>query len=253
VKRSYSAEIAKLAELESFDPSAFVAEDKSVQACGDFVLALALAFNDLKDLLLGDSLLMGEVPKDRSTPSREFGAFGGSHLHVLRVLLGVLRELLFLVHAEQKTRESSCFQAIVKKLPRPGRNAWDKLVTASEANTSSDADIRFLVIAPNSVAYHYESKAIGRGFRRAFAEPSNEPFDEPLLSRGSSISTTRFYFADRAAQSYLQHSLGDQDPEHYFLKNRDLLPNIAFALSSVVTGFISSRGCAWRNVGGLKR
>jgi hypothetical protein len=246
VKRSYTAEIAKLAKVETFDPNAFTSEHKSVQACGDFVLALALAFNDLKDLLLVDSLLLGEVPQDRHTPSPELGAFGGSHLHFLRVLFGVLRELLYLVKREKVTYESSCFQSVIRNLPKQRREAWQKLVDASEADTSSDADVRFLVIARNTVAYHYDRKGMGQGYRRAFTS-SPEP---PFLSRGSSISTTRFYFADRAAQSYLQHAFGQQDLENYFLQNQRLISDIAFALFSVVTGFINTRGFGWRQAAG---
>jgi len=235
--------MAKLAELEHFDSRAFIADEKSTQACCDFVLALALVFNDLKGLLLADSLLIGQAPKDLFTRTRELGAFGGLHLQAFRILLGVLHELLHLVKTERSSRESPHFRRVVKNLPKTTRTAWEKLVLASEANIASDEDVRLLVIARNTVAYHYGSKAIGLGFRRAFGGVS----EQPILSRGSSISTTRFYFADRAAQSSLQLTFGDDDLENYFLKkNRELIPGIAFALFSIVTGFIKSRGCSWR-------
>jgi len=244
MNRRYSSEIAKLVDLESFDPRAFLAADKPTQACCDFVLALALVFNDIKGVLLGDSLLLGETPKDRVTPTTELGAFAGSHLQAFRILLGVVHELLYLVKAEKTTRESPCFKGVVRNLPKATRTAWEKLVQASEADVSSDEDVRFLVIARNTVAYHYGTKAIGRGFRRAFGSLSERPF----LSRGSSISTTRFYFADRAAQSSLQLTFGEDDLENYFLKkNPELIEGIAFALFTIVTGFITSRGCSWRN------
>lgn len=241
--RSYRAEIAKLADLETFDHRAFVAEDKPTQQCCDFVLALALAFNDIKGLLLGDHLLIGQVPADRVTPTRELGAFAGSHLHFIRVLLGVVRELLFLVKNERAARDHPLFQTVIKKLPKATRQAWAKVITASDAEASSDADIRFLVTARNTVSYHYGSKAIGRGYRRAFKDTDQQIF----VSRGPNISATRFYFADRAAESYLQLEFGDQDAEKYFIDRPAFLTDIASSLCLIVEGFVTARGFGWRN------
>jgi hypothetical protein len=39
-----------LARLQTFDPNAFIANDKQEQKVCDFILALALIFNDLKDM-----------------------------------------------------------------------------------------------------------------------------------------------------------------------------------------------------------
>lgn len=243
MKRSWSGEIQKLAELESFDASAFTdVKNKAERDCGYFVFALALAFNDIKGLLAAVSLLVEEVPRDRTTPSRELGAFAGVYFQVLRTLFGALRELLDLVKREELTHKGPSFQAVVRQMPSDQRKAWAKLVTASEANRSTDPDVNFLIRARNAVAYHYETAALRQGFCRAFKDTPDEPF----LSRGSSIATTRFYFADRAAQSFLQFQLGDQDIESYFSKDPKLIIDIAFALFSVVTGFITLRGCAWR-------
>jgi hypothetical protein len=244
MKRTWSSEVQKLAELETFDAAAFItdAKDKSQQDCGYFVLALALVFNDIKGLLAAISLLVEEVPRDRATPSRELGAFAGVYFQVIRTLFGALRELLDLVKREEATHKRPSFQTVVRQMPSNQRKAWAKLVAASEANKSSDPDVNFLIRARNAVAYHYETAAIGQGFCRAFKDASDEPF----LSRGSTIASTRFYFADRAAQSFLQLQLGDEDIESYFSRDPKLIHDIAFALFSVVTGFITSRRCAWR-------
>jgi len=242
--RSYSAEVRKLAALESFNARALLGDAVISQECCDFVLALALAFNDLKDLILGETLLLDQAPDERTVPSRELGAFAGAHFHFIRSILGVLRELLYVVKSSESVRDNAEFKKVVKNLPPNRRAVWQKLVDASHASVSADPDVRFLVIARNTVAYHYEPKAIGRGFRRAFEAGTEVPF----LSRGGSIAATRFYFADRAAHSYLQNVFDDRDLETYFLKQPELLKDIAFALFSVVTVFITSRGAAWRRV-----
>lgn len=48
--RTYADEIARLVPLESLDPRAFLADQSVDQHTCDLVLALALAFNDVKGL-----------------------------------------------------------------------------------------------------------------------------------------------------------------------------------------------------------
>jgi hypothetical protein len=73
--RTYVGELAKLERLETFDPAASAAPDKATQDAAEFVLALALAFNDMKDLLFAESLLHTQKPSDLHTPTRAPGMF----------------------------------------------------------------------------------------------------------------------------------------------------------------------------------
>lgn len=240
--RTYEGEIAKLQPLGTFDCRAFVGDTTEEQDCANFVLALALAFNDLKDVLLGESLLLAERPDDEITPTPNLGMFGGLHVHFMRVMFGVIRELLYVVRREKTVREGAFFRAIVESLPGNRRDVWTKVVAASEVATSADSDIRFLVLARNKVGYHYDSAAVGSGFRRAFVRNSETPY----LSLGTSISTTRFYFADRAAQSYLEEAFGEQQVENYFVREPRFVLDMAFALFAIVAGFLKARDHAIR-------
>lgn len=244
MRRDYQHEVAKLSPLESFDASAFIADDQLTQECCDFVLALALVFNDFRDLLLGDQLLLCEAPADQMTPTAALGAFGGAHLHFIRLLLGAIRELLYLVKNASSVRDGALFRTVSKKLSKATRKSWGKVVAAAESSASTDTDIKFLIMARNTVTYHYEAKAIGRGYRRAFADGTVDPY----ISRGTNVASTRFYFADRAAQSYLEHAFDGQVPERYFLQNSDLLLDIAFSLNEIVTRLVAVR-VAWRKAG----
>jgi len=122
--RTYASEVAKLQQLETFDPSAFIADEKATQAVADLVLALALAFNDLKDLLLADSLLLTQAPPDLETPSNQLGMFSGAHYHFYRLLLAFLYELLYLLQQNASIRASATFARLEKQLPRGARQAW---------------------------------------------------------------------------------------------------------------------------------
>lgn len=245
--RSYSNEIAKLAPIETFDARAFVGQDKHDQDLCDFVVALAVAFNDLKDLLLASRLLMSKEPADTKTLTPELGAFGGAHHHLYRLMLGFVHELLTVVDEWKGVSSDPSFEAIVRRLPAGSRAAWRKLTTAAADHKTSDADTRFLMLARHKVVFHYDPRAIGKGFRRAFVAGGDR---EPMLSRGDSIASSRFYFADASTQSYLQEVFGENDIEQFIIRRPDLLREIGFSLHGIVTTFVNSRGYAWRQPAG---
>lgn len=242
-QRTYHSEIKKLATLETFDPEAFASDERDAIDVADFMLALALAFNDFKDLLLGHWLLLGQEPVDVTTPTPELGAFGGMHLHMYRLMLGFLHELLVLLKENLYVRSIPAFTKVEKQLSSKARNAWKKLVAAVEADKSTDNDVRFLLLARNKVAFHYDRKVIGRSFRRAFPAGGSA---NPYVSRGASVSSSRFYFADAAAQAYLREVFGRPDVEHYLLQRQDFFVSVGQALHALVTTFVVSRGFAWR-------
>jgi hypothetical protein len=241
VPPNYHGEIAKLAPLEKFDVSAFIADDTATQGSCDFVLALAVVFNDIKDLVLAENLLLSVWPENATSATPECGSAAGLHLHFFRLLFGVLHELLNLIRQEAGAQANPMFRKVIRLLPKRQAKAWAALVTASKITTSADPDVKYLLLARNKVAYHYERKAIGQGYRRAFASTNETTF----VSRGSSIETSRFYFADRAVQSYLQQIFGDNQLENYFLQKPKLIAEIAGALHAIVTKFVEGRGFAW--------
>jgi len=88
---------------------------------------------------------------------------------------------------------------------------------------------------------------IALGFRNRFCNASSSP---PYLSRGTSLSTSRFYFADAAAKAYLHELYGDEEVERYLIQRPELLPNIGQSLHALVTTFVNLRGYAWRKAAG---
>jgi len=240
--RSYKGEVAKLAPLETFDSQVFMPDERADKSLCDFVLALALAFNDLKDLLLLHSLLLGE--KEQPTaPTPALGMLSGAHFHALRLLLGFVFELLQLLEDNQNVIKSRAFQEGLRKVPKGTRSAWEKLLEAAQAQPSSDPDVKFLILARNTVAYHYDPKVVGRGYRAQFV---NNP-EPPFVSRGSNLSSSRFYFAEASAQRYLQQQYGEASLTGYFTKQPDFLSDIGLCIYQLVTSFINSRS-GWRAV-----
>jgi hypothetical protein len=61
---SFKAECAQLAPLETFDPAVFEPSGDVSQEMCDFVLALALIYNDCKDLVYANLALVDARPAE---------------------------------------------------------------------------------------------------------------------------------------------------------------------------------------------
>ncbi|MFZ2492965.1 MAG: hypothetical protein WA208_15890 [Thermoanaerobaculia bacterium] len=246
---TYAEAASKLAPLESFDPSAFVArDDAATQAACDFVLALALVFNDVQNLLMAYSLFLPQAPADGIGLTPERGKFNGTELQLYRMLVATLQELFYLVSTKPKARRSPAFVRAVKQLPREYRETWTTILDVAEKKDvirGTDPDREFLTIVRNNVSFHYGPKALRVAFDAAFPFAAT-PGAEPLVSRGDRIPEARFYFADRAAQKAIEQWLGDEDLHQYFFRREQQLRQIAGTLYFLVVRFVESRGCAWR-------
>lgn len=245
----YHQEVALLAPLESFDYRAFVGSADVPQSVCDFVLSLALAYNDLRDSIFVRLLLDEARPPDaKISPAR--GQFGGLVIARIRLQVGRVHELLKLVEKCQADIDDPSFQKIVKQLSKPGREAWAALETVAQETAVKDKTtetplVRALRFVRNKVAFHYDPEHIRQGFEQAFAGAAGA--QEPMLSRGGSLQKTRFYFADAAAEAFIQENDTDKAVTDFLHGHGELLDDINQALYEVVTKFIASRGSAWRN------
>jgi len=88
-----------------------------------------------------------------------------------------------------------------------------------------------------------QPKAKVQGYSRAFLRGSKR---EPFVSRGQTLATSRFYFADAAAEDYLRE-VGDPATDEVFaLGTLKLVRNVTFSIHEIVLTFITARGFAWR-------
>lgn len=248
---SYKEETSKLAELRHFEAAAFTpGNDRPREIC-DFVLALALVFNDFKDVLLAFSLHVSQPPEDRVDANTELGQFGGIQIHLFRLLTGVLWELMALIQKHKKVLADKNFQRLTAAIGRQSRRSWATIVDVADGQTKSPKDelTSFLLLVRNQAAFHYDAKKIGRAFRAAFASG-----DLPFVSAGANVAQTRYYFADRAAQYLIDEiakavvgkedgvSVGD-----FFLRHQQLFTDVGRALSQIVNQFIEERS-EWRRL-----
>jgi hypothetical protein len=240
---TYQADVARLSELETFDPRAFVGGPDWPQALCDFVLALALVYNDLKDIIVAERMLSSVRPKDFETPTPELGQFVGLRSHLFRNLAGLLHEFTSLVQRSEALVKLPKFEALVKNLPAAAREAWFSVLAAAAEKPSSNPIAMLLVRARNKVAFHYDAEEIRRGYEHYFL---GQPSHEPYVSRGSSMAVARFYFVDAAAEAYMRNLIDTAAAEEFLTAATPLLHQINHPLRELVTRFVNARGFGWR-------
>ncbi len=227
---------------DAFRPSAGATREE----CG-FFLALALVHNDLKDVVLGQ-LLLAETPRpDASQPSTHRGQYGGVEAHLLRLLVGLLYELLEVVRSYPAVLSGSLFREVFRQCPKPGKTAWRAIVGAADGKPSNDPLSSALFFVRNKVSYHYDAKELVRGYESAFGQPR---FGDPMLSRGNNMQQSRFYFADTAAQAYLLEKTGADAPDAVFGWSSSFSDQVNHALHWLVLKFIEVRGFTFREYRG---
>jgi hypothetical protein len=239
----YDVHVADLAGLETFPPKAFVAGAGASQDLCDFVVTLALVYNDLRDIHSGHMLLNDVQPPGPVAATKEWGQFLGLRLHVIRVQTGLIDELLGTVRRHADVLHEDTFKKVIRQLAQHVRAHWSAIESVASGKASGNTTAKALALIRNKVVYHYDVGAIGRAYRERFIEENRRR--EPLLSRGTSMAETRFYFADAAAESYM-HPGGTPRVGDRFFEGGGLVASVNLALQGIVTGFVQSRGFAWR-------
>ncbi len=241
---SYDTEVQKLGPLTTFDPALFVGDDKCPQEVCNFVLALAVAYNDLRDLTLTRRLLIDMEPPQEDTPT--YGNWSGLGIAWLRVSWGQLNELLVLLEENKKAIEHTAFQALHKRIDKKARNAWESLLEVAHNRRAVGGIGKALLLARNKISFHYDAKKIGIGYKARFVEETTA--GPPYESSASSMESTRFYFADAAAYQVLQ-TIADEHNEPGLLQgNLALLDEVNRPLYQLVTRFKAQRNTPYRKV-----
>ncbi|MBI2069431.1 MAG: hypothetical protein HYT79_02435 [Elusimicrobia bacterium] len=235
--------------LETFDPNAFVGNDKDEQKTCNFVLMLALFFNDLKNLVWAFRQLKNTLPKNADSPSVYNGHHGGFEVHIQRLFWACVFELTDSIKNNENAIKHSLFVKTIHSLPQERQRLWDELYqfsVGSKINKFSNKLLEELAQHRNNIAFHYsQNKVIANGYKDFFAPQSanlhSNPLKVPYISRAASMAETKFYFADAAAQECLKKF----DPYATELKNL-VKENILKTVGSIVINFIQVRGFAWQ-------
>src|SRR5262245_27540099 len=162
---NFTKESELLAPLQTFDRDAFVGDERVPQDICNFVLALALIYNDCKDGIFSNMILTDSKPKGQFELSRGWGAYNGLKLHYIRLHVALIHELLQLIEDNQQILKHPFFNSVIQKLSKQERESWDALASAALQKQPRSSLSKFLLIIRNKVSFHYDPKELYRGFR----------------------------------------------------------------------------------------
>lgn len=245
--KSFQDECSELAPPETFDPAVFLGDPAVPQELCNFILSLALIYNDCKDVVYS-SLLLGELrPQHPVRKDQAWGAWGGIHFHIFRLFIGLLHELFNLIRNNQDVIQHPFLALVIKQLPPSRRDAWNAVITVASGATPTDPLGKSLLLIRHKVSAHYDPKAVFDGYKHHFIG-TKKADDRAFISRGNNMQSTRFYFADAAATGWLRLAVGKNQLDDMAMTIVNLLRPINHALMGIVETFIQKRGYAYRVV-----
>lgn len=214
---------------------------------GKLLLALALAYNDLK----GAFYLNAQLSQYRESHGlshlspAQSGQYGGMGDQVIRLIAGILHETLVVIYDRKKVLRDPEVKAIVGDLPADSRASWEAVVRiALSKDTADDRKnpiFRTMLMLRNRLAFHYCTKSLGSGYQ-AFFDVSAADINRTraVFSSGQDMESTRFYFADAAALGAVEEAVGtSRDEAHERVAK--LARYVNGGLRGIVLAFITKR------------
>lgn len=231
-----------LAPKTEIDPSKVIAHDSD--QLGKVMVAFALAYNDLKGMVLFEKYLLDEGRPQPGDFSERAGQWRGCAVQIHRWVAGVIHELMVVIADNKDLLRSKIVEALVAKLGDDNRRAWRDLYAAA-TRASGTKTATMLLRIRNSAAFHYGAKDSGLGFKRQFVESARaEPSAANATAQysvGKDMDATRFYFADAVAQQrfmMLGHEFGATETDKRVV---ELAADMNRALQPLIVAFLESR------------
>jgi len=223
-----------LAPLEKFPPDVFLPDDK----LHAFILSLALAYNDLKDIQWMIEQLQ-KCPQDLGAPSPELGQWTGMKIFTNRATFAILNEILIAIRKHKKLLLRDEMVACVQALPNKAKIAWSALVAAANGRSSDEIQTFLVKVRSNVVSHYYQPKQLLRAYREYFFNRTPDEFNRfAFASLGSRMEETRFYFVDAPPAWYYQRMLDDGK---LFARSGKYVHHVNNALRWIVDGFLRRR------------
>jgi len=252
MKNDYISEsISTLKTLETFDAEVFIGNEKYSQELCNFVLTLSLIWNDAKNLMLYYEHINDVQPnnqtitKPEDTPTTPlWGETSGIKNFIEKMLIAIIHELFSLIKNSENVIKSKSFHEIIRQLHTSDRKFWEIIEQfVFDAAASNTPLGKAILMIRHKIANHYDKDELFKGYHRKFIASNNNP----IISRGNSMTEQRFYFADAAAQEYcLSHQ--EKVSSEVFQKNfRLIIDSLNASIKNIVETFIQKRS-VWRKV-----
>lgn len=180
---------------------------------GSFFIGLGAIFNDLKDYVLFEQLIVDIYRKpEEKDCSDHVGNYGGVMVHINKLVASTIHEFFKFLKENADIISTNEFNEILERLPKEEKELWKGIVLASCDKLPKVSDfLNILVRIRSNIAFHYDhsGKILRRGFiSRFFSEYKDKRNEKAYYSIGESIELSRFYFSDAAVEESLYIEAG---------------------------------------------
>lgn len=228
-----------LAKARAYDPQLLL--KSASDEMGSIFLAFASVLNDLKGVLWLDQVLLDSKP-DEETIDEVSGQWHGMHELVTKYILGIVHEFLVVLQKNKDLVLSDEMEGYVRMLPKAARKKWRTLVRIAHGERSRRDDelSKYLARVRHNLSFHYyDPKTLARGYIAHFSSDSDDPrYQKAFLSHGSTMASTRYYYADAAVESAIE-VIFESDRVNTEIKL--LVDDISGSVSGLILAFIQMR------------
>jgi hypothetical protein len=244
IEQSELPDSRELAPLETFNPKVFIAENKEDQEVCNFVLMLALINNDFKDLLWSYQQL-NACKLDPIPPLSSYnGQCAGMRSHLTRLSHSLFCELAQLIDRNPEAINHPLFLETFRQLNKQNKVLWEQLLVYSKGGPNSEIkELRGIsLLIRNNISFHYyQPKFLSQGYKDFFSRNSGPENRDAFISRGNSLQSSRFYFADAAVEGCFDRTIPKEMVGRVRPALNRLSEIIVQVLYDIVTSFVQLR------------
>jgi hypothetical protein len=202
--------------LERIDPDKIIKEGNDNKV-GSFFVGLGMIFNDLKDLILFEQLIVNDyrLPNLNEECSDHSGNYCGIMVHINKLFAGAITEFFIFIKENRDILNDAEFKNIFEKLSETDKRTWNGLVAASNGQLDQVSDfVKNLIKIRSNLSYHYyqSGKMLSKGFISKFKNEQKDKRNEnAYYSIDDTMEKTRFYFSDAAVEEALYIEVGKEE------------------------------------------
>jgi hypothetical protein len=238
---------AELGRLVVIDSDAFRPDgDGASKKLCNVMLALAVVYNDLRDLELWHEETLRCRAGSHENYNRLCGEWGGMLMHSWRLLIGLLHELGVLLRKNSKVLDEPFFvESVLSRLPPDSRHMWERVRELAESQRPQRKETvkrldRILHAVRNKTAFHYDVKALAKAYAERFPSGARELRRTPFVSLGDTVFARRFFFADAVVQTSLE-TYAAKAGFPFAPSVSGALKDLAMSLALILQSFIEAR------------
>ena len=236
-------------KLTEVSPSRLFTE-KTTDKTANFFLVLSVVYNDLKGILLFQSLVAENYRRPGSRErSVHSGEYSGLHIQLTRILIGTIHEFFNFLEKNKEVLETLDFKDALKATNQNIEKDWKDILGVVFGGSQTSSNFRHnLGLIRHNISFHYNQsgKELRRAFCSIFFKRKKIGFnDTACYSVGEKMDSTRFYYADAATEEYirLQSNRSDklESMSGYGPEMMEVIRKMNFAISRILEAYLKRK------------